>query len=197
MSFATVLVANRGEIARRIMRSARAMGTRCLAVYTAPDSGAPFVGEADQAIRLDSSYLDAGAIIAAAKTGGADAVHPGYGFLSENAAFARAVTDAGLAWVGPPPEAIERMGDKLAAKALARQAGVPTLPSTEDESGADKVGYPLLVKAAAGGGGKGMRIVSGPDDLAAALTSAKRESLAAFGDERVFLERYVSRSHHI
>jgi propionyl-CoA carboxylase alpha chain len=197
VSFATVLVANRGEIARRVMRSARAMGTRCLAVYTAPDSGAPFVGEADQAIRLDSSYLDAGAVIAAAKTGGADAVHPGYGFLSENAAFARAVTDAGLAWVGPPPEAIERMGDKLAAKALARQAGVPTLPSTEDESGADKVGYPLLVKAAAGGGGKGMRIVSGPDDLAEALTSAKRESLAAFGDDRVFLERYVSRSHHI
>jgi len=197
VSFTTLLVANRGEIARRVMRSARAMGLRCVAVYTDEDAGAPFVGEADQAVRLPDSYLDAKAILEAARATGAGAVHPGYGFLSENPAFARDVLAAGLAWVGPSPEAIERMGDKLAAKALAREAGVPTLPGSEDPDQADSVGYPLLVKAAAGGGGKGMRVVESRDQLAEALTAARREAGSHFGDDRVFLERYVPRSRHV
>jgi propionyl-CoA carboxylase alpha chain len=163
----SVLVANRGEIARRVFRTARAMGMRCIAVYVDVDVDAPFVAEADEAVRLDDGgYLDAAGIVAAARAAGADAVHPGYGFLSENAAFARAVLDAGIAWVGPTPEVIESMGDKLAAKHLAVQAGVPTLPASDDPTRADPVGFPLLVKAAAGGGGKGMRIVESEADLA-------------------------------
>jgi propionyl-CoA carboxylase alpha chain len=195
--FSSLLIANRGEIARRIIRSARAMGIRCVGVYVDADAGAPFVGECDEAIRLSGGYLDAAAIVAAARRSGAAAVHPGYGFLAENAAFARAVRDAGLVWVGPSPEVIERMGDKLAAKTLAGELDVPLLPSSEDPGDADDIGYPILVKAAAGGGGKGMRIVSRPDDLPEALAAARREALSGFGDDRVFLERYVARSRHV
>ncbi|MDJ0787771.1 MAG: biotin carboxylase N-terminal domain-containing protein [Myxococcota bacterium] len=197
MSFDTLLVANRGEIARRIIRSAHAMGIRCVAVYVDADVDAPFVRDADEAVRLDSGYLDGDAVLEAARATGAGAIHPGYGFLSENAGFARAVTAAGIAWVGPSPEAIEQMGDKIAAKALAEKAQVPTLPGSEDPGAADAVGYPLLVKAAAGGGGKGMRIVSEPGQLEESLAAARREALGGFGDDRVFLERYVSRARHI
>ena len=198
----SVLVANRGEIARRIFRTARSMGMRCIAVFVDADADAPFVQEADEAVRLPGSYLNAEAVLAAAQRMGAEAIHPGYGFLSENAAFARAVTEAGIRWVGPSPNVIESMGDKIAAKRVAVGAGVPTLPSLEDLS-ADAptieatVGYPLLVKASAGGGGKGMRIVESAGDLANAVQSAQREALSGFGDKTVFLERYVASSRHV
>ena len=195
--FTTLLVANRGEIARRIFRSARAMGLRCVAVYVDADADAPFVREADEAVRLATSYLDGEAVLAAAALSGSEAIHPGYGFLSENGAFAASVIAAGLRWVGPTPDVIEAMGDKLAAKRAAVEAGVPTLPSTDDPSNGDAIGYPLLVKAAAGGGGKGMRVVEHGGDLAEAVASAQREALNGFGDSRVFLERYVARSRHI
>ena len=197
MSFHTLLIANRGEIARRVIRSAHDMGIRCVAVYTDADADAPHVREADESVRLPESYLDAKSILAAAEATGAGAVHPGYGFLSENASFAADVTAAGMAWVGPSPEAIERMGDKIAAKTLAEEAGVPTLPGSEDPSDADRVGFPLLVKAAAGGGGKGMRIVDRAGDLDEAIASARREAASGFGDDRVFLERYVGRARHV
>lgn len=195
--FSSLLIANRGEIARRIIRSARDMGIHCIGVYSDADAAAPFVGECDEAVRLPSGYLDAAALVAAAHRAGAQAVHPGYGFLSENAAFARAVIDAGLLWVGPSPAVIERMGDKLAAKALAAELGIPLLPSAQDPQEAGKVGYPLLVKAAAGGGGKGMRLVAGADDLVEAIAAARREALGGFGDDRVFLERYIARARHV
>lgn len=197
MSFTTLLVANRGEIARRIMRSAGDMGIRCVAVYVDADADAPFVADADEAVRLPDTYLDADAILGAARATGAGAIHPGYGFLSENATFARQVRDAGIAWVGPSPEAIERMGDKLQAKKLADELGVPTLPGSDDPSNAAAVGFPLLVKAAAGGGGKGMRIVEDAAHLEDAVASAQREAASGFGDDRVFLERYVSRARHV
>jgi len=197
VSFTTLLVANRGEIARRVIRSAHDMGIRCVAVYVDADADAPFVRDADEAVRLDTSYLDGEAVLAAAGATGAGAIHPGYGFLSENAAFAASVIDAGIAWVGPSPEAIERMGDKIAAKSLAESAGVPTLPGSEDTGAADSVGYPLLVKAAAGGGGKGMRIVESAGELEESVASARREALGGFGDDRVFLERYVKRARHV
>jgi propionyl-CoA carboxylase alpha chain len=197
VSFTTLLVANRGEIARRVMRSARGMGLRCVAVYVEADASAPFVTEADEAVRLPESYLDGKSILDAALASGAGAVHPGYGFLSENAGFARDVIAAGLAWVGPSPEAIETMGDKLAAKTLAHELGVPTLPSAEDPGKAASIGYPLLVKAAAGGGGKGMRIVESSTELAEAVASARREAAGGFGDDRVFLERYLPRCRHV
>ena len=197
MSFDTLLVANRGEIARRIMQSARAMGIRCVAVYVDADADAPFVQDADEAVRLDTGYLDAEAILAAARATGAGAIHPGYGFLSENPKFAADVVAAGVSWVGPKPPAIEQMGDKIAAKALAEKAQVPTLPGSEDPGAAASVGFPLLVKAAAGGGGKGMRIVERAEDLDEAVAAAKREALSGFGDDRVFLERYVSRARHV
>ena len=197
MRFATLLVANRGEIARRIIRSAQQMGIRCVAVYVDADALAPFVGEADEAVRLDTSYLDGAAVLEAARVTGAEALHPGYGFLSENAAFAAQVMAAGLLWVGPSVECIEQMGDKIAARALAVKAGVPVLPGSESTDDADKVGYPLLVKAAAGGGGKGMRIVESADGLEEGVASAKREAASGFGDDRVFIERYVARARHI
>ncbi len=193
----TVLVANRGEIARRVFRTAHAMGLRTVAVFAEADADAPFVTDAHHAVRLPGGYLDGAAIIAAAQRSGADAIHPGYGFLSENAVFARSVVDAGLVWVGPTPEVIVAMGDKINAKAAAVAAGVPTLPSTEDPSAAGDVGYPLLVKASAGGGGKGMRIVERAEDLDEAVAAARREAKSAFGDDRVFLERYVARSRHV
>ena len=195
-SINSVLVANRGEIARRVFRTAREMGMRTTAVHVASDAAAPFVREADQAVRIDS-YMDVDAIIAAAKATGSQAVHPGYGFLSENAAFAAAVVDAGLIWIGPTPDVIAAMGDKLEAKRRATSAGVPTLPSTEDPTAGDEIGYPLLVKAAAGGGGKGMRVVTTADELAESVAAAQREALGGFGDDTVFLERYVPRSRHV
>ena len=193
----TLLVANRGEIARRVFRTARAMGMRCVAVFSGADAGAPFVAEADVAVRLPGGYLDIDAVVAAAVGAGADGVHPGYGFLAENADFARAVTAAGLVWVGPGPEAIETMGDKLAAKAAATAADVPTLPSSEDPADAGDLGFPLMVKAAAGGGGKGMRLVADPAGLSEAVAAARREALGGFGDDTVFLERYLRRCRHI
>jgi propionyl-CoA carboxylase alpha chain len=173
------------------------MGLRCVAVYVDDDAGAPFVTEADEAVRLATGYLDGAAIIEAARATGAQAVHPGYGFLSENARFAADVLAAGLVWVGPAPDVIQAMGDKLAAKQAAVQAGVPTLPSSEDPTAGDAVGYPLLVKAAAGGGGKGMRVVEAPGDLAESVAAAQREAAGGFGDDRVFLERYVKRARHV
>jgi propionyl-CoA carboxylase alpha chain len=194
----TLLVANRGEIACRIIRTARQMGLRTVAVHVAADAMAPHVLAADDAVLLaDGGHLDPAAIIAAAHATGADAIHPGYGFLSENAAFASAVEAAGITWVGPGPEAISAMGDKLAAKRLAILAGVPTLPMATDPADAASVGYPLLVKAAAGGGGKGMRVVERPDDLVESVEAAQREALGGFGDATVFLERYVPRSRHV
>jgi propionyl-CoA carboxylase alpha chain len=197
VSGGTLLVANRGEIARRVMRSARAMGIRCVAVYAGADAHAPFVADADLALRLPGSYLDGKAVLEAARAAGAQAIHPGYGFLSENAGFAADVIAAGLVWVGPQPAAIGRMGDKLAAKALAEEVGVHSLPGSEDPARADAVGFPLLVKAAAGGGGKGMRIVTSREQLADAVAAARREAKSGFGDDRVFLERYLPRCRHV
>jgi len=197
MSTTTLLIANRGEIARRVIRSAHAMGIRCVAVYMEADADAPFVHEADEAVRLATSYLDGKAILEAARATGAGTIHPGYGFLSENAGFAADVAAAGLVWVGPSPEAIRRMGDKLAAKELAEEVGVPTLPGAKDPKDAARVGFPLLVKAAAGGGGKGMRLVESADQLAEAVAAARREAASGFADDRVFLERYVRRARHV
>jgi acyl-CoA carboxylase subunit alpha len=194
--FDTILVANRGEIARRIFRTARRMGLRSVAVFVDADTDAMFVQEADTAARIDA-YLDGGAIVAAARATGAGAIHPGYGFLAENAAFASAVEEAGIVWVGPSNEAIESMGDKITAKSLAEQAGVPVLRSAEDPSDFASIGFPLLIKATAGGGGKGMRIVHAADGLEDAVAAARREASSGFGDDRVFAERYVPHARHI
>lgn len=193
----SVLVANRGEIARRIFRTAHAMGMNTTAVFVEADTNAPFVVEADMAVRLATGYLDGDAIIAAAKATGTQAIHPGYGFLSENAAFARAVTAAGLIWIGPQPDVIATMGDKLAAKRAAVEAGVPILPSSDDPTTDAGIGYPLIVKASAGGGGKGMRLVESAEALVESVAAAKREALNGFGDDTVFLERYVARARHV
>ncbi|MEC9057106.1 MAG: biotin carboxylase N-terminal domain-containing protein, partial [Actinomycetota bacterium] len=193
----SVLVANRGEIARRIFRTARSMGLRTVAVFADADANSPFVAEADVAVRLPGGYLDGDAVVAAALATGSDAIHPGYGFLAENSGFAAAVEDAGLTWVGPSPSVISTMGDKLAAKKLAAAAGIRILPSSDDPTDDSLVGYPLMVKAAAGGGGKGMHLVKKPADLAETVTIARREATTAFGDDRVFLERYVDRSRHV
>ncbi len=195
-----LLVANRGEIARRIFTTCRAMGIGTVAVYSGVDAGAPHVRDADRAVALPGdgpagSYLRADLIVAAAQAAGADAVHPGYGFLAENAGFAAAVMDAGLTWVGPPPKAIAVMGSKLEAKALLAGAGVPMLPSHADPAEVSR--FPVLVKASAGGGGKGMRIVRDPAGLADAVAAARREAAAAFGDDTVFCERYVEGARHI
>ncbi len=197
MSAPTLLVANRGEIARRVIRSAREMGLRCVAVYVEEDAQAPHVADADLAVRLESGYLDGKAILDAARSTGSEAIHPGYGFLAENAAFAAEVVAAGLRWIGPPPELIRRMGDKLEAKALARDCGIPVLPGSERPEDAAAIGYPLLVKAAAGGGGKGMRIVERAEELREAVAAARREARSSFGDERVFLERHLPRARHV
>ncbi len=194
-----VLVANRGEIARRVFRACRRAGISCVAVFSDPDAGAPHVAEADAAVRLPGSspadtYLNGPAIVAAALAAAADAVHPGYGFLSEDAAFARAVDAAGLAWIGPPADAIEAMGSKITAKKLASGAGVPVLP--ELSPGAIPA-YPVLVKASAGGGGRGMRVVRGEDGLQAALESARREAQSAFGDPAVFCEPLLPGARHV
>ncbi len=198
MIFNSLLVANRGEIAIRIIETAHEMGIRCIAVYVDADANAPFVRAADEAVHLpDGGYLNSDLIIDAAKKTGAQAIHPGYGFLSENAAFARKVKKENILWVGPSPHVISVMGDKLKAKELAVKADVPTLPMTSKTSEANNIGYPLLIKAAAGGGGKGMRIVKSKKDLKEAIKGAQREAKSSFGDDRVFIERYVEKSRHI
>jgi 3-methylcrotonyl-CoA carboxylase alpha subunit len=191
-----VLIANRGEIAVRIAATARRLGLASVAVFTPVDADAPHVDAADVAVEI-GSYLDADAVVDAARRAGARSVHPGYGFLSENAAFARAVGDAGLAWIGPPPEAIELMGDKVRAKAAAAAAGVPVVESLSLEEARVSDAYPLLVKAAAGGGGRGMRVVEAPGGLDEAIAAAQREAAAGFGDDRVFIERFLPRARHI
>ncbi|MDO8297196.1 MAG: acetyl/propionyl/methylcrotonyl-CoA carboxylase subunit alpha [Caulobacter sp.] len=206
----SLLIANRGEIARRVIRTARRMGVRTVAVYSEADANAPHVAEADEAVLIGpaparASYLVAENILAAARQTGAEAIHPGYGFLSENAAFARAARDAGLIWVGPPPAAIDAMGLKDAAKALMIAAGVPCTPGYlgDDQSEvrleeeAKAIGYPVLIKAVAGGGGKGMRKVEAARDFQDALASCRREAAASFGDDRVLIEKYAARPRHI
>ncbi|MGG5888008.1 acetyl/propionyl/methylcrotonyl-CoA carboxylase subunit alpha [Falsiroseomonas sp. HC035] len=208
--FDSLLVANRGEIAARILRTARRMGLRGIAVFSDADAGAVHVAEADAAVRIGpaparESYLHIPAILAAARAVGAEAIHPGYGFLSENADFAEAVLDAGLVWVGPPPAAIRAMGSKAAAKALMEQSGVPLVPGYhgEDQSdatlhaAAQRIGFPLLVKASAGGGGKGMKVAASAAELEEALALARGEARAAFGDDRLLLERYLQQPRHI
>jgi propionyl-CoA carboxylase alpha chain len=195
-----LLVANRGEIARRVLATCRRMGIATVAVYSDPDADALHVTEADLAVRLPGAapadtYLRGDLIVAAARRAGADAVHPGYGFLSERADFAAAVIDAGLTWVGPPPTAIAAMGSKVEAKALLAKVGVPILKSWTE---ADQITeFPVLLKASAGGGGRGMRIVRERDQLAEAITAARREAAAAFGDDTVFAEQYIETSRHI
>ena len=196
-----VLVANRGEIARRVMRTCRRLGIETIAVHSDADADAPHAREADVAVRLPGTsatdtYLRADLLIAAAQRTGADAIHPGYGFLSERADFAQAVTEAGLIFIGPPASAIETMGSKIGAKSLMRTAGVPVLPDSSVES-LDEVGMPALVKASAGGGGRGMRIVRTHEELTEQIASAEREARAAFGDGTVFVERYVEGGRHV
>jgi propionyl-CoA carboxylase alpha chain len=197
----SVLVANRGEIARRVFRTCHDRGILTVAVFSDADEHAAHVADADQSVRLPGvasadTYLRGDLVIAAALRTGAEAVHPGYGFLSENAAFAQMVIDAGLVWIGPPPSAIAAMGSKIEAKALMRAAGVPVAPdSTVDPI--EEIGVPALVKASAGGGGRGMRIVRDPSELESAVAAARREAEAAFGDDAVFVERYIDHARHV
>ncbi len=208
--FKKILIANRGEIACRVAATARRMGIRTVAVYSDADAHARHVHACDEAVRIGGpapreSYLLGHRIVEAALATGAQAVHPGYGFLSENEEFAQACADAGLVFIGPPPAAIAAMGDKSAAKRAMEKAGVPLVPGYHGEEQdaaflqkeADRIGYPVLIKASAGGGGKGMRVVESPDGFAAALQSARREAKAAFGDERVLVETYLQRPRHI
>ncbi|EOD69124.1 acetyl/propionyl-CoA carboxylase [Amycolatopsis vancoresmycina DSM 44592] len=210
MMFDSVLVANRGEIAVRVIRTLRALGIRAVAVYSDADADARHVREAHTAVRIGpaeaaKSYLDIEAIVGAAVSSGAQAVHPGYGFLAENAEFARACEAAGLVFIGPPVAAIDAMGDKIRAKATVSKAGVPVVPGASDvdipEGGfaeaAAKVGYPLLLKPSAGGGGKGMRLVHAPEELDAAIESARREAKGSFGDDTLLMERFVTTPRHI
>ena len=191
-----LLVANRGEIARRVIRTCRSLGISPVAVHSAPDAGGAWVAEADLAVAV-SGYLSADVLVDAAVRAGADAVHPGYGFLAEDAGFARAVLAAGLTWVGPPPDAIDAMGSKIAAKSLVAAAGVPVLDSWAPGAVPADAAYPLLVKASYGGGGRGMRVVDSPASLAGAVEAAEREAAAAFGDGTVFVERWLERARHI
>jgi acetyl-CoA carboxylase biotin carboxylase subunit len=206
----SVLVANRGEIARRVLRTARRMGIRAVAVYSDADADLPYVHEADQATRIGPaqparSYLDATALIEAARKTDAAAVHPGYGFLAENADFARQVIAAGLTWVGPDPEAIEQMGDKIRARNLMEQAGVPVSPGTRDPvtdvnaavTEAERIGYPVMVKAAGGGGGIGMGAAADEAGLRAAFETARSRAERFFGSPAILLERYVERARHV
>ena len=206
----SVLVANRGEIARRVIATTRRLGIRSVAVYSEADAGLPFVREADEAVLIGppppaQSYLDAGAILAAARQTAAAAVHPGYGFLSENATFAQQVQAAGLTWVGPTPEAIEQMGDKINARNLMHRAGVPVaLGSTEPVTDAaaalaeaERIGYPVMVKAAAGGGGIGMSAATGPEELQTAFETARTRAERFFGSPAILLERFIERARHV
>ncbi len=209
MKIHKILVANRGEIAVRIIRAAQEMGIATVAVYSDADARAPHVLAADQAVPIgppppQESYLRVDALLEAARLTGADAVHPGYGFLAENPAFAQAVADAGLTFIGPSPEAIALMGDKAAARERMQAAGVPVVPGyqgpDDDEAlaqAAARIGYPVLLKAAAGGGGKGMRVVYHPEDLAEAAAAARREAQHAFGDARLLLEKYIPTARHV
>ncbi|ONM46699.1 acetyl-CoA carboxylase biotin carboxylase subunit [Nocardia donostiensis] len=205
-----LLIANRGEIAVRIVRAAREQGVATVAVYSEADKDAEHVRAADEAVLVGpapatASYLSVDAILAAVRSSGADAVHPGYGFLSENADFARAVLDAGAVWVGPSPSAIREMGDKVAARKSAEAAGVPTVPGSvgevhdagEAEQVAERIGFPLAIKAAAGGGGRGIRVVEKQEDLAAAISTAQAEARAAFGSDAVYVERFIPRARHV
>src|SRR3954471_2289227 len=208
--FEKVLVANRGEIALRVIRACRELGVASVAVYSEADARAPHVREADEAVLLgpapsSESYLKGDRIIEAARRVGAQAIHPGYGFLSEREWFARLVRDSGLTFVGPPAEAIAAMGSKTAARQLAIAANVPVVPGTTeavrdaDEAAeiAERFGYPVLLKVAAGGGGKGMRVVREQKELASALESAKREAKNAFGDDAVYVEKYIEGPRHV
>ncbi len=208
--FDSVLVANRAEIARRVIRTARRMGIRAIAVYSDADADLPYVSEADDAVHLGPaqparSYLDAAAIIDAARKTGAAAVHPGYGFLAENADFARQVIGAGLTWVGPDPAAIEQMGDKIRARNLMEAAGVPVSPGSREPvtdviaalAEADRIGYPVMVKASAGGGGIGMGVAAGPADLRAAFETARSRAERFFGSPEILIERYVEHARHV
>lgn len=209
MRIRRLLIANRGEIAVRIARTARRLGIETVGVYSEPDAGGFHIRAVDVAVALGGatpaeSYLRGEAIVAAARASGADAIHPGYGFLAERADFAEAVIGAGLTWIGPEPEHIRLLGDKVAAKRVAQAAGVPTTPFVDVADAADgglpdlgDLPFPVLVKAAAGGGGRGMRVVAGPDELADAVAGASREALAAFGDGAVFIEPYLARGRHV
>ena len=198
MGITRVLVANRGEIARRVFATCRRLGLGTVAVYTDPDAGAPHVAEADARVRLPrtNDYLNAEAIVAAARAAGADAVHPGYGFLSENAEFAAAVQSAGLVWVGPPVDAVRAMGSKIESKKMMAAAGVPVLDELDPDT-VTKGQLPVLVKASAGGGGRGMRVVRELSSLPGEVAAARREAQSAFGDPTVFCERYLPTGHHI
>jgi len=206
----SVLVANRGEIARRVIATARRLGARSVAVYSAADADLPFVLEADEAVEIGpaqpaASYLNAAAILAAARKTGAQAVHPGYGFLAENAAFAASVIDAGLTWVGPSPESIELMGDKINARNLMERAGVPVAPGTRQPvadvgaalAAAAEIGYPVMIKASAGGGGIGMSAAADPAQLEAGFGTARSRAERFFGSPDILLERYVERARHV
>ncbi|MDT7933955.1 MAG: acetyl/propionyl/methylcrotonyl-CoA carboxylase subunit alpha [Sphingomonadaceae bacterium] len=208
--FQKILIANRGEIARRVIRTARRMGLKTVAVYSDADAGAPHVREADEAVRLGpppaaESYLRADLILEAAQALGADCIHPGYGFLSEREAFARACADAGIAFVGPPPGAIAAMGDKIESKKLAKAAGVNVVPGFLGEIDdtehavriAAEIGFPVMMKASAGGGGKGMRLAWSEADVREGFPAVKREGLASFGDDRVFIEKFITSPRHI
>jgi 3-methylcrotonyl-CoA carboxylase alpha subunit len=208
--FEKILIANRGEIACRIVRTARRLGIRAVAVYSEADAGALHVASCDESWLIGpahprESYLRGDRIIEVARNSGAQAIHPGYGFLSENADFARACQSAGIVFIGPPPAAIDAMGSKSAAKALMEKAGVPLVPGYHGDAQepgalakeAGRIGYPVLIKASAGGGGKGMRVVTQPGAFAEALASAKREAASSFGDDRVLIEKYLSRPRHI
>ncbi len=208
--FDKILIANRGEIACRVIRTARRMGVRTVAVYSDADAGAQHVGLADEAVHIGpapavDSYLLADRIVEVCKRTGAQAVHPGYGFLSENAGFAAALAENGIAFIGPPAPAIEAMGSKSGAKSIMEKAGVPLVPGYHGENQdpdflageASRIGYPVLIKASAGGGGKGMRLVERPEDFAAALASCKREAASSFGEDKVLVERFVTRPRHI
>ncbi|MFT4543640.1 MAG: acetyl/propionyl-CoA carboxylase alpha subunit, partial [Bacteroidia bacterium] len=206
----TILIANRGEIASRIIRTCKKMGIRSVAIYSDSDRGAPYAREADQAVHiggneLASSYLNQDKLISTAQKVGADAIHPGFGFLSENAGFAQKVQDAGLIFIGPRPEAIDAMGSKSKAKDIMRKHDVPVIPGYQGEdqsverlsAEALKMGFPVLLKAAAGGGGKGMRIVESEKELKASIEGAKREGLSSFGNDELIIEKYFPTSRHI
>ena len=206
MSFNSLLIANRGEIACRIIRSAHEMGIKCIAVYVDADMDAPFVKEADESIRLpDGGYLDVGLMMEAAKKSGAQAIHPGYGFLSENAKFAKALSDIGVTFIGPPERAIKSMGDKITSKKIAQDAGVNTVPGYMGIINDDKeavriskeIGYPVMIKASAGGGGKGMRIAWNDTEVKEGYESSKNEAASSFGDDRIFIEKFVTQPRHI
>src|SRR5271169_4098175 len=208
--FKRILIANRGEIAVRVIRACRELGVETVAVYSDADRAALHVREADYAVAVGpapakESYLNTPRIIEAARQTKAEAIHPGYGFFSENAGFAQAVVDAGMVWIGPPPDAIHRMGDKVEARKLMAAAGVPVIPGSpgtlaneaEVRALVDKIGLPIMIKAAAGGGGKGMRLVEQDKDLASAVRSVASEAQSSFGDGRFYVEKFLRSPHHI